>query len=341
MNRNSRLLIQQISRDTNIKKYKNESEESFISRLIYSVISFNIRLSVLDKRPFEVEEFKSKKYILQKGEEYLKSFTNIYPQINKWFMCEEKSPIVLIRDRLEDIGELVPVGFDTDLGVPNFQSVNISNEYKVFRGIYKAKRLEFSGVTQLESHFKQEFDISQVNEFYNYNVELIRCRYVKYLKSNMKKIESIGHMEIFNKYGVGNLYNSWGEKINLNEGDVTIYKYNDFDYGFITKKNSDYFGISINNYDIENYEVRRYLLWLRDDCNNNVIAYKRKIDSGYVLLNLTCGLPKKELNIFYGLGWPYKSISDDKSFIFKIEVWDYIEAILSELKIKVVEELYE
>ena len=335
------ILIKKISDDINVYSYNEENNKEYIARLLYSAISIHIRLCILDKEVLDKKVFKSKKYLLSKGEELLEKFLLVFPEVRKWFYNEnnKESPIVTIRDRLARSGDIISVGFNTDFGIPKSSFVNISSNSKLIRGIGNVNLFNIAGLLFIDRNKGNcnNIDFKEINKFFNYDMERLENVYVTYLNNPMNEIKESNQLKVFNKYGNKCLSNCWSDVINLKDNDITIYKYNDFDYGFIKKKDSRLFISSISKYDIDRLEVRRYMLNLKSECANPSIAYVNKVSKGYVQLKLTNKLPAIEESILLGLGWPKSNISDVTNLLFKIEVWDYIKLILTSLKIRMVE----
>lgn len=337
------ILIKNIASDIQVYSYENESNNEYISRVIYSLISIHMRLSILDRSFCDNTKFKSKKYILNRAEEMLNKFLMIYPESQDWFYDYDsnESVVNIIRDRLEAIGELLPVGFNNDLMLPNGDKVAISDYNIIIRSIKNIKSYNITGLSFIEKS-RNKFkcvDISKINEFYNYNIERLNNIYKKYIVGNMNEITEYDNFKVFDKYNKGSFFNSWSNNINLKENDITIYKYNDFDYGFIKKVNGKLFMMPISKYDSsgKRLEVYRYILNLKSESGNPNIAYLKRINKKYIYLRLTNRLPKVEESILLGIGWPKKNINDVRNIIFKIEVLDYVRSILNNLNIKVVD----
>ena len=344
MNNIKNILIKKISDDINVYSYNKENNTEYIARLLYSAISIHLRVCILNKEVLDKKVFKSKKYLLFKGEELLETFLLVFPEVREWFYNEnnKESPIVTIRDRLERSGDIVSVGFNMDLGIPKSNFVAISSNSKLMRGISNINVFDVAGLLFIDRN-KEEYnniDFKEINKFFNYDMERLENVYFTYLNKPMNEIKENNQLKVFDKYGKKSLSNSWIDVINLKDDDITIYKYNDFDYGFIKKKNSRLFLSSISKYDIERLEVRRYMLNLKSECGNPSIAYVNKVGKGYVQLKLTNKLPTIEESILLGLGWPKNNINDVTNFVFRREVWDYIKLILTNLKIRMVEDKY-
>lgn len=113
-------ILNAMIRDLKIWQYSGESNPQFVARVVYSALSMWIRVSTLDENIFEPSENPvgvSKVHILNRCQSFLDFMIKRYPDIREWFYPkdEKQKPIETIRERLYNAGELVDIGFNTDL----------------------------------------------------------------------------------------------------------------------------------------------------------------------------------------------------------------------------------
>lgn len=324
-----------IAKDLKITKSIHENEKEFYARIVYSAISVHIRKCILDREFGDIEFGKSKIYIKKKCESILNSFIQIYPDIEEWFFENEENPIKIIRDRLQDAGDIINIGFDNRVDLVLNEYCSISNDFCVLRGLDFENMNNISGITFLKRYISNEEYKSSIDKFYNYNIERRKKRF-EYYKSNMTLAHELENTEIFDKYAKCSLYKSWRNDLIIADNDVTIYRNNINDYGFVKKVDGEIYIKPIDKYDIEHKEIRRYMLLLRSECKNQMNVYIDKNDCKYVHVAFKCKLPKDESIILNALGWPINNINGIQ-FLFKKEVWSYIELILKDLELRVVE----
>jgi hypothetical protein len=332
-------ILNQIINDLNIRNYEGEGRNQYISRVVYSALSMWIRVSTLDEDIFQPlnKIGVSKIHILNRCQPFLDNMIELYPEIHRWFYPKEdkKNPIVIIRDRLCNGGELVDVGFNTDLALPSYQECVVNNRIGIIRGYNVGYIKKATGLAQLKVLDEENTeDIEKALEFYSLKdqtAEEILRNYIKNIKWN--KREGISDL-VFNKYCKNSFSNSWDSEYKLKDNEISLYKYGINDFGFVKKISGSIYTSQINEYLIERFEVRRFMYGLKCGVKNPIVAkYKRYEEVGLVELNLYNGLPGREQNILLLLGWPLKNVSDKYNLLFDASVWLFVEKVLKNLNI--------
>lgn len=345
MNRNNEIL-KCIQNDLKIIRYNGEKLESYISRIVYSALGMWIRTSTLDEDILSEESREigvSKIHIINRCKPFLENMIEIYPEINNWFNTNKgKNPIEITRKRLYNAGELVDVGYKTDVALPCYEECVLNNNYKVIRGLKKGNFKNSIGLSQIENVSSSDLDNKDIFKFYGLNskpsIEILN----EYLNSSKWTRREGFSGEYFNKYSNKIFSNCWDSGYILKDNDITIYKNGILDYGFIKKENNEIYSFQISKYIISKYEVRRFMYALKSQVNNKVIAkFKKYYKDKLVMLKLYNTLPQKEENILMLIGWPINDIEDKFNLIFNENCWGLVEMILSNLDIKLEEELYE
>lgn len=345
MNKNNEIL-NYIQDDLKIRTYNGEKLEQYISRTVYSALGMWIRTSTLDEDILNEDFTKvgvSKIHIINRCKLFLENMIEIYPEINNWFNTNKgKNPIEITRKRLYNAGELLDVGYKTDVALPYYEECVLNTSYKVIRGLQKGDFKNAIGLSQIENLSLSDLDNKEIFEFYGLNskrsIEILN-EYLNGSKWNKKK-EFSG--EYFNKYSNKIFSNCWESGYILKNNDITLYKNGILDYGFIKKENNEIYSFQISKHLISKYEVRRFMYALKSRVNNKVNAkFKRYYNDKLVMLKLYNTLPQKEENILMLIGWPVNNIDDKFHLIFNENCWGFVEEILSNLDIKLEEELYE
>jgi hypothetical protein len=333
-------ILNQIINDLNIRNYEGEGRNQYISRVVYSALSMWIRVSTLDGDIFQQPLDKigvSKIHILNRCQPFLDNMIELYPEIHRWFYPKEdkKNPIVIIRDRLCNGGDLVDVGFNTDLALPSYQECVVNNRVGIIRGYNVGYIQKVAGLAQLKVLDEENtVDIEKALEFYDLKdqtAEEILWNYIKNIKWN--KREGISDL-VFNKYCENTFSNSWDSEYKLKVNDISLYKYGINDFGFVKKTNGSIYTSQINQYLIERFEVRRFMYGLKCEVKNSIVAkYKKYEEAGLVELNLYNGLPGREQNILLLLGWPLQNVSDKYNLLFDASVWLFVKKVLKNLNV--------
>lgn len=342
-------IIKRIGSDLKIGKSSEEKKSQFFSRIVYSALSMWIRISTLDEDIFQQNLEKvgvSKVHILNRCQPFLENMIEIYPEIMNWFypVDIDEHPISLIRERLHSGGELVDVGFNTDLALPYYEECKVDERIRLVRGIQAGDFQKVSGLVQVVT-IQENIDTKMRNaiEFYGLQDKLAIQHlhdYLKLIKWNRRKESKV---QILNKYSSNVFSNSWEDECKLKDSDISMYRSPFYDrgnkdFGFIKKMNGSIYTSQINEYLINQFEIRRFIYGLKSEANNPVRAkFKKHMEVQLVELNLFNSLPLKEEKILLLLGWPIKNINDKHNLIFDMSIWVFVVRILSNLNISLEE----
>lgn len=341
-------IIKRIATDLRIRRAPGEKQECFFSRIVYSALSMWIRYSTLDEDIFDHSAGKigmSKRYILNKCQTFIDNMIELYPSIESWFYPEKENvnPTEIVRNRLHQCGELVDVGFFTDIALPYYEECSINEKVSVVRGIRSEAISKMTGLAQIKYVEKEDHNSVHLFDFYGVRDKSAISRLDEYLQLAKWNKRTAINGQIFNKYGMKPFSNSWESNCILKDHDISIYRnpmhqQGNRDYCFIKKVNNCIYISQISDYLIDQYEVRRFMYGLKGKVNNPVRAkYKRHDDKKIVELNLFNGLPTREESVLFLLGWPMNNINDKYNLLFNNEVWEFIRKMLCNLNIKLEE----
>lgn len=339
-------IIDLIAKDLKIKKYNEEKIENYIARVIYSAIGIWIRTVTLDEDVFHDNYSKpgvSKIHINNRVKPFLENILEVYPEVLNWFKYTKgKGVIEIIRDRLYKAGELVDVGYKTDLSLPIYEEGKLNDEYKIIRGMSIEKFNKSIGLGQIDINDKNENDIFEFLGLCNKNSEEIL---EEYLRNAIWSEYQAEDCEYFNKYSKETLSKCWEKEYDLKDGDITLYRifsngYSN-EYGFVKRKNKKLYFSYITNYFISKYEIIRFMYALKKKSNISILSYFKHYDeSELTWVKLNNILPSKEYNILMLIGWPKNNIEDGFNFIIDRSCWNFVEKMLSNLGIILKENSY-
>lgn len=333
-----------MKRDLKVRQYPGEEIDFYYSRLLYSGMALWLKTVTLDKDIFRIEEEAgaSKSHVLIRCERVLKEFLEMYPFLQKWYYPDSKSenPIDIIRYRMLQAGELMEIGFKTNITIPVYQELGLTKDISITRGLMKDFRIGISsGLAWLTINRTPN----------NYSIQNIICQlpdtnaidFVEKFIGEVsweKRIET-ENIEFFDASIKKPLSNGWRNDFSLKKGEVTVARrkvgYNDYEYYLIKKINNQEFLHRIDEYLKNQNEVRRILYGLRMKANNPINAkVKKHKEEGIIELHLYSKLPQKEENVLLQLGWPQKNINDTNNLIFIEEIWDCISEVLKNLNIQ-------
>lgn len=326
-------LLQRISNDLSIKQYDGELRPYFESRLVYSAFAEWMRFMIFDNTT-ENHEQKSKKYILNRGQEILSSLISSSYPLQQWFCDDEsgtpnyKKVIKEMRNRMTKAGEYIELLPSNDLSLPAYQSMQVNEEYKRIVGINPLKsnkNLKFVGITRLEQ------EIGEPSTTINFTLH----QFINWIFNNAQwsEIKDVSKFEFFNPFSKSAPYKSWGDfpsnRCEHYLGRITLYgKIHEY-YLFQKKHDVCWYVSPIANELCEKKEERRIILGLREEYNNQAIV-KCKEFNNCVELKLPCRIPIREESVIETFSWPQRYYLDKLNYIVPIEVWSYIKNMIEE-----------
>lgn len=338
-------LIDQMAKDLKIYRYNDEEENQYLNRLLYSATAVWVIQSTRD------EDFRfnynrkgvSKSYITRKVSKIVSEFIALVPSFRIFLdgLTEPKF-VSRIREYYEIAGYIVPVGFDEFVTASPLKIARVDRIWLLIRNNLEQTNTKVIGLgTFCENNDKDEFN-SLDQLFYLLNIDAQRwtVEYIKKLKwANASKIGL--NANFFDAKSTKNFSKCWTEKFPEN-CQVTLYKTNDWDYGFAKKNNTDIVGLKIPDWLIgtENNEseklfdndVRRFMYGLKaiNDNRAKAIVYKK---IGYFELKLLNALPTRELITLKFLAWSKKGFSDNFNYIVPNELFETVKNLLEKLSI--------
>lgn len=163
-------VIHAMAVDMGISKYENEHETQYYNRVLYSAMSSWIKAAALDQ-PVTSEQRNnlgvSRRHIFDKCAAILNEMLKRFPESKTWFESEktEESPIALLLSRLLRHGDILNVGFETNLILAGRNEMILSDKVKCRRGEVLSEGTYYSGIAMLLKIQKGEmFDPEAVKE---------------------------------------------------------------------------------------------------------------------------------------------------------------------------------
>jgi len=340
MEKNS-TLINTMASDMNLSKYPNEDWEQYVGRVIYTAMVLWIKTSTLDTDFFnEMVRGRSKHYIFQKCSHVLMEILSVVPEAYSWFWSKyEQSPknnnhpIRILRERMLQAGEIVEVGFKSDIAIPDKKMEILTSNVIRIIGMEPQRyhNLVPSGLTWL---LKGDNPV-------NTNETTLPTEFLEWIVKSAKweTTPIMFEMEYFNPYKKSAPYKSWITNLTFNNEEEIILgrtdMYNDQkEYYLIKKTLTDIFWYKLNQFFVDQKAERRIILALRKQVNNPVTA-QAVVQSNNCLLKLFSLLPMQEEIIIQTFCWPQNGIADKLNYVMPVEIWPYIRGVLDELEIEV------
>lgn len=331
-------IIDKMAADLGIYRYNDEKITAFKCRVIYSAMSSWIKAIAMDQPIGSKENHLSgvsRRHIYERGNAVLESLIKMNPETSPWFAVEdtEEPPIVIIRNRLLNHGDLLNEGFTTNLALSISHRKQFISGYDTVYGEVLGKNIIYSGVSALcNNNEKKQVDVCESSE--------------EWLNVFLKKIwwspvpSEMNELMYFNPvHKSRNNYSAWNNSTpQLSDeiilGRLTINK-NEYEYYLIKQKSKlmhriDPFLIA------QGYHIR-IMYALRKKENNSVIAITKSYDD-HIRLKLFTHLPTNERILLESYAWPYNRVNDMLCWTMYGYIWSYIKPYFESIGIRIVEE---
>ena len=331
-------IIDKMAADLGIYSYNHEEITSYKCRVIYSAMSSWVKAIAMDQPIGSKENHLfgvSRRHIYERGNSVLESLIKMNPDTSPWFDVEDadENPVVIIRNRLLNHGDLLNEGFDTNLALSIAHRKQFISGYDTIYGEVLGKSFIYSGISVLcSNNVTKQAKISESTEVW--------------LKAFLKNIwwsampsEMNDLMYFKPAHKSKNNYTAWDNSLhNVSDeivlGRLTINK-NEFEY-YLLKPKSKLMHRIDPFLQKQGYHIR-IMYALRKIANNSVIAMIKDYGD-HIYLKLSTHLPTNERILLESYAWPSNRINDKLCWTMYDFVWDYIKPYFESIGIRIVEE---
>lgn len=318
-------------------QYQGESLDKFQARIIYSAISYWIRVNTIS------DDFKSiskdligvsKLKNTLDSSITLNAFFEIFPNTRDWF-CGYKTEELIskIRTILESVGELIS---------HENRIVLTDKDSAIFRD-------KFNRTSVLQSCFDYGY-ISGMIWFHNFD-HFIGIKFEHYIQVSAKKFVEVlmknakfsmlredDELEFFMPSYDKPFYTSWYDSRKVIENHIYLVRKKAFigyDFYWYKTLNSDKYLSKINDLYKEDFEINRLLHGLNEIYGyNSESKYIIHDKSNTINFSLKNSLPNYEKQILDAICWPRDSIDDKQNFVANSKVLPLITKVLNRLSIR-------
>lgn len=329
-------ILDAMALDMNIIKYASEADFQYYQRILYSALACWIKAAALDRNMSESNSLgASKKHIKEKCSQILEEAVCRIPEAKPYFYRDELEidPVTTVRRRLVQNGDIVNIGFDTDMTLVPASIVALNARTEQIRGQFFNNDIFYAGISALRTtNIEFELDISDVTEWLqNYcssswwEIGAITNDSLEYF-NHSKKSQNNSHC--WQPESVGFIQKLRFLRIPINK--------NMYEYYIEKASNGDIYHHRIDPVLIEMKEHRRMMLAFRKIANNVPIAKLTKY-TDHIKLNLKVYLPLKDLTFLESYAWPSRNIEDYLEWKMPLCLRDNIKIILENLGITVEE----
>lgn len=331
-------IIDKMATDLGIFRYNGEETTSFKCRVIYSAMSSWIKAITMDQPIGSKENHLSgvsRRHIYERGNAVLESLIKLNPETAPWFGVEDsdENPVVIIRNRLLNHGDLLNEGFDTNLALPVARRKQFISGYDTIYGEVLGKKYIYSGISVLcSNHVTKQSEVCESAE--------------EWLKSFLKNIwwspipSEMNELTYFNPaHKSRNNYTAWDSSLpNVSDEFILgrlMINQNGYEYYLLKPKSKLMHRIDPFLQE-QGYHIR-IMLALRKKANNSVVAITKNYGD-HIHLKLSTHLPTKERILLESYAWPYNRINDMRYWTMYNYIWKYIKPYFESIGIRIAEE---
>lgn len=323
--------------DMKITKYESESDAQYVQRVLYSALACWIKAATLDRdmsQPNAVGA--SKKHIKEKCTQILEATLDRVPEARGYFYHEDAQydAVTVVRKRLVQNGDIVNIGFDTDMTLVPTSAIPLNSVTVQIIGDFFGNGIFYSGISALRTAsndiIRDNVDAAVWLQNYCNNA---------WWEPGAVTNDSIEYFD-YSKPVRNNSY-CWQptsvdflQKIRFLR--ITINK-GMYEYYIEKKKGGSIFHHKIDPVMVEMKEHRRIMLALRKMANN-APTVKLTNYKDHLKINLWIYLPLKELTFLESYGWPSRHINDFLEWKIPLCLKEDIKNILANLGITVEEQ---
>lgn len=329
-------LLLTMARDLQIKPYSNESDKSFISRLIYSALGLWCLRTAKNKNEEKFGTSKHNQTIVLN--DLLSRYREMFPFIDDYFSDRgvyQTSIPVHIRKIYEETGYLLT------------NDSNYNELANFGRGINFAKDFLYFGIPTKIS-FMSGLGIFACDSDYSISVKdfLVRdsltCR--EYLESKYNFIDfytkdiDVANLEFFNPRLKCSPSQSWSEQLNTN---MSVARNKNLGVYYRVLNDTDAIMFSDEPLNVEydaftSYDFRRLYFSLKMYYGSAVKAIITKVDNDYSFIRLGGHLPNRELYLLLLLSWPKNNVYDKINFVIQNRFISIVTNFLENIGVVVV-----
>lgn len=329
-------ILHAMAADLKIKQYTNETSIQYCNRILYSALACWIKTTALDRPIGSIPNSGvSRRHIFDRCSTVFDELLTLCPGSMPWFSFEKPTehPVSVIRSRLIRNGDLLNVGFDTNLILARKSVVAISDNLEVHHGIIYSPEVFYTGVATV-AQSKLHFSKTENNN----SVDWLK----EYIKRAWWEKVAISDASVQYYYAKGksrNNYKLWQSSFPEEPTNVVLARrsvnVNDYEYFLVKGENRNYIHrIDPLLHDLG--EHRRFIFALRSMVNNKppceILVYQ-----DHVHIKLWSYLPQAELSLLESYAWPHSSISDVLEWDMPHSIWQCIEPKLRALGLEIME----
>lgn len=336
-------MLHQMANDLQIVKFSDEEQSDYTNRLLYSAIGCWLVQTIQDKDFMDNYNKRgiSKSYLTRKISKVVREYAEIFPTFRNFLDgLTETEFAVCLRVDYERAGYVVPTGFDEYITTSSQKVAKLNDHCFILRNEFENANTKVIGLGSFAKKVINGETCNLDELFYLTKIDALNWtrKYIERL--SWSSGERLGEeAQYFNARNIKNFSDSW-ESIFPADIEITLYKTNNWDYGFARKSNVGIEGIKIPEWLIGqgtneseklfDNDVRRFMYGLKAMYGNRtkVLAFRK---TEYVEIKLLSALPTRERTVLQFFGWKRRGYLNDYNYIVPNEIFDTVRALLENL----------
>lgn len=329
--------IDRIASDLGIFRFKGESESLYQCRTIYSAMACWIKAIAMDKPAGSREEGfygVSRRHIYERSRAILDMFYRMYPGTKEWFGTQNSDmhPVILIRTRLINHGDLLNEGFDTNVALSSVHSYQMTPMVETVYGKIMGEDLYYAGISVLRDN-KREQGLHKAEDARQWLDRFIK---EAWWSTSLPDMDS---WQFFNPLSsVRSNYSAWQDSVPAAVDGIvfarTVVNRSGYEYYLMKTK-----GKLIHRLDLflQNMGYHRRIMYALRMMSGNPVVGMASMFGDHTELCLSAHLPLKEINLLESYAWPVRHIDDALNWTMPCPVWEHIRPSIEALGIEIAE----
>ena len=261
-----------------------------------------------------------------------------FPSTKAWFEIHDKhykNAVEFIRSSLLSSGELVNVGFDTQIALAKQEQQPLTPVLKRCKGIVLDPNCFYSGIAALaQTAPKEDFQLEQLISAKEWFLEYIKNAWWKPESSDREAVS------FFNPYyrSKSNAY-SWQDMPPKPVKEIVLFRriINKYDREYVLYHTIEKKIHRIDPVFKDFREYRRIIMGMRAFADNPVPMTATHF-ADHTAVSMNVHLPRKEFLLLKTYAWPQRGIMDKLNWNMPHIVWDYLKPYFLSLDMQITEE---
>lgn len=338
--------LKQIAKELGITKSDVESDNIFHARIIYTAIGYWLRFLASNKQASESGISKASLYI--NGNSILEGLINLDEKTRSWFFPDEESrPISTIRSTLMCSGDIIEIGYKSDVICSNLRSIHYRDD--LITGYSMINETDYSsGLALIKKQARENSNSFELLSCFGIDLNDTEKSIKNLLQNqNWEEIHNLDVFEIFNPEVNGVLSSCWNRDISIRENQLYMVRqklnYGSYEYMLLKQRLGKRYISKISDYyQDERVRITQRLLYTIKDYYGNPATALVNVGNKYSCWHFWSTLPPSENNLLRYIGWPIGNINNPKNeFLVRNEFNELVTNIATNIGIKIKELDYE